>query len=110
MQRPPNGKAYPRAFKDMVVQETIEALRHGVTPKTIAAKYGIATFTVRQWVRYNPQAYENRLYAISNSLAGQDKRTAFWRRMRLERLSLYREINGLGPNPPAPRKVTRVVD
>ena len=85
-----------RKDRNQIIAQAIPALRNGVQTAAIARLHGIHQTTLARWLEKHPDAYQARCEYISNCLFAPDpKNTAFWRRTRLERLSLYREMNGL---------------
>ena len=94
--------------RDAIILEAIKALEHGVKPRIIAERHGISYNTLSKWLRYNQDAYVARHKFIDDYLAHlQGKQRDWHKRMRLERLSLYRQLHGMPPNPPQPRKSKR---
>jgi hypothetical protein len=92
------GKITPN--RDKITQEAIQALAHGVSPKTIAIKHSIPYTTLASWLRYNLDAYVARHKFIEMNLAGYSGKRRDWHlNMRLSHLSLYRQLHGMPPNP-----------
>ena len=78
------------------IAQAIPALRQGVAPSTIAPRIGVHPRTLTRWLQHHPDAYENRLWFITNCLVAPDPaNTPFWRQVRLTTLSLYRIEHGL---------------
>jgi hypothetical protein len=106
--RRPSGIPLDAERKARALQIAIPALRAGVPVATIARQANIAPRTLSRYLQHNHNAFHARAdYWRTWQIANSPKRTAFWRRTRLERLSLYRELHGLGPNPPQHRKDRR---
>lgn len=99
---------HPKHIRDAIIREAIQALEHGVTPRTIALKHNIPYTTLCDWLRYNQDAYRARHLFIASYLAPlQGKRRDWHLGMRLQRLSLYRQLHGMPPNPSSRRKTPK---
>ena len=101
----------PKIFRNAnirgkIIAEAVQALEHGVSPKTIASKHSIPYTTLAHWLRYNLDAYRARHSFIELNLAGYTGKRRDWHlNMRLSHLSLYRQLHGMPPNPTPRRKV-----
>ena len=88
-----------------IISAVIPDIRNGVSIQVLAARHGIAPWTLSYWLRHSIDAYHNRLYAITNyQQAREGQNEAFHKRRRLERLVTYRRLNGMPPNPSPRRK------
>ena len=88
-----------------IVAQVIPDIRNGVSIQVLAARHGVAPWTLSYWLRHSIDAYHNRLYAITNyQQAREGQNEAFHKRRRLERLVTYRRLNNMPPNPSPRRK------